>query len=114
MKGRAYWLMWGVIFAVGLILGSAGVFAETVEINTAQTSMQDLEALSGGRTKTALVTSSGSVNVSSGTAPANLGQNGWLDRHGFAVENRFRRHRRHQLQRSERRQRERFAGRRHQ
>lgn len=78
MKGRAYWLMWGVIFAVGLILGSAGVFAETVEINTAQTSMQDLEALSGGRTKTALVTSSGSVNVSSGTDPAIWGKtDGW-------------------------------------
>ena len=54
-----------------ILMASATVFAATVEISTAKTSMQDLDSISGGATpKTALVTPTGSVVVSSGTDSA--------------------------------------------
>ncbi|HLZ18727.1 MAG TPA: autotransporter-associated beta strand repeat-containing protein, partial [Smithellaceae bacterium] len=79
MKNKYYLFLLGGLLAAGILFVSDQVFAETVEIGTARTSMQDLETLSGGATpKTALVTSSGSVSVSSGTDPAIWGSAaGW-------------------------------------
>ncbi len=63
------------ILMIGMLFVSTQVYAqvpsETVEISTAQTTMQDLVDLSGGATpKTALVTPTGSVILSSGGDPA--------------------------------------------
>ena len=58
MKKKDHQLLLLLLLAAGLLFVSSVVFAETVEISSAQTSMQNLETLSGGATpKTALVTS---------------------------------------------------------
>ncbi|HPO37149.1 MAG TPA: autotransporter domain-containing protein [Kiritimatiellia bacterium] len=79
MKKKDHQLLLLLLLAAGLLFVSPVVFAETVEISSAQTSMQNLETLSGGATpKTALVTSTGSVSISSGTDPAIWGSAaGW-------------------------------------
>jgi autotransporter-associated beta strand protein len=67
------------LLMIGMFFVPIQVSAETVEISTAQTTMQDLDSISGGATpKTALVTPTGSVVVSSETDSAIWGKSaGW-------------------------------------
>jgi len=72
MKKRETSILLSAIFLTWAWFVPPSILAETVEINTAETTLQDLEALhpGGGAPKTALVTSTGSVIQSSTVDPA--------------------------------------------
>lgn len=80
MKTRLHRSIKTIIIAAGIFFTSSLLWAETVEISTAEITMRDLDLLhpGGGAPKTALVTPTGSVALSSTVDPAIWGKSsGW-------------------------------------